>query len=239
MSFATISTYIKSHENLLLVALLGLSLWFAIGRYDKLTANHDASVLKQTLVVAQAQADKNAALAVQATEQAAQYKALSDKIQAQDAALIQANATLATALTAQQHKDATLPPTELVQRLNTLVPSAGATVTPNGVTPSGVVLPEAGAVATVQALESVPVLSTQLENERTQLGNTQSLLTASTQQVTTLESQVSGLNLSLKDNQAVCNQQITVIKAEARRSKRRWFYVGVVVGFVGRQLLKP
>jgi hypothetical protein len=212
MSFATISTYIKSHENLLLVALLGLSLWFAIGRYDKLTANHDASVLKQTLVVAQAQADKNAALAVQATEQAAQYKALSDKIQAQDAALIQANATLATALTAQQHKDATLPPTELVQRLNTLVPSAGATVTPNGVTPSGVVLPEAGAVATVQALESVPVLSTQLENERTQLGNTQSLLTASTQQVTTLESQVSGLNLSLKDNQAVCNQQITVIK---------------------------
>jgi hypothetical protein len=239
MSFATISTYIKSHENLLLVALLGLSLWFAIGRYDKLTANHDASVLKQTLVVAQAQADKNAALAVQATEQAAQYKALSDKIQAQDAALIQANATLATALTAQQHKDATLPPTELVQRLNTLVPSAGATVTPNGVTPSGVVLPEAGAVATVQALESVPVLSTQLENERTQLGNTQSLLTASTQQVTTLESQVSGLNLSIKDNQAVCNQQITVIKAEARRSKRRWFYVGVVVGFVGRQLLKP
>ena len=239
MSFATISTYIKSHENLLLVALLGLSLWFAIGRYDKLTANHDASVLKQTLVVAQAQADKNAALAVQATEQAAQYKALSDKIQAQDAALIQANATLATALTAQQHKDATLPPTELVQRLNTLVPSAGATVTPNGVTPSGVVLPEAGAVATVQALESVPVLSTQLENERTQLGNTQSLLTASTQQVTTLESQVSGLNLSLKDNQDVCNQQITVIKAEARRSKRRWFYAGVVLGFVGRQLLKP
>ena len=239
MSFATISTYIKSHENLLLVALLGLSLWFAIGRYDKLTANHDASVLKQTLVVAQAQADKNAALAVQATEQAAQYKALSDKIQAQDAALIQANATLATALTAQQHKDATLPPTELVQRLNTLVPSAGATVTPNGVTPSGVVLPEAGAVATVQALESVPVLSTQLENERTQLGNTQSLLTATTAQVATLESQVSGLNLSLKDNQAVCNQQITVIKAEARRSKRRWFYVGVVVGFVGRQLLKP
>ena len=239
MSFATISTYIKSHENLLLVVLLGLSLWFAIGRYDKLTANHDASVLKQTLVVAQAQADKNAALAVQATEQAAQYKALSDKIQAQDAALIQANATLATALTAQQHKDATLPPTELVQRLNTLVPSAGATVTPNGVTPSGVVLPEAGAVATVQALESVPVLSTQLENERTQLGNTQSLLTASTQQVTTLESQVSGLNLFISDSKAVCNQQITVLKAEARRSKRRWFYVGVVVGFVGRQLLKP
>jgi len=239
MSFATISTYIKSHENLLLVALLGLSLWFAIGRYDKLTANHDASVLKQTLVVAQAQADKNAALAVQATEQAAQYKALSDKIQAQDAALIQANATLATALTAQQHKDATLPPTELVQRLNTLVPSAGATVTPNGVTPSGVVLPEAGAVATVQQLELVPAQQQELVNTQQQLKGTQSLLAASQGNVVTLESQVSGLNLSLKDNQDVCNQQITVIKAEARRSKRRWFYVGVVVGFVGRQLLKP
>jgi hypothetical protein len=100
------------------------------------------------------------------------------------------------------------------------------------------VLPEAGAVATVQALESVPVLSTQLENERTQLGNTQSLLTASTQQVTTLESQVSGLNLFISDSKAVCNQQITVLKAEAKRSKRHWFVAGVVTGWLLRQAVK-
>jgi len=234
MSFATVSTYIKSHENLLIVALLGLSLWFGIGRYDKLTANHDEAVLKQTQVVAQQQAEKNSALAVQATQQAAQYAALASKVDAQNAALIQANATLATALTAQQHKDAALPPTELVQRFNALVPTAGASVTA-----TGVALPEAGAVATVQALESMPVLQGELGNAQQALKGTQSLLTASQGNVTTLEAQVSGLNLSLKDNQAVCNQQITVFKAEAKRSKRRWFVAGVILGFVGRQLLKP
>ena len=44
--------------------------------------------------------------------------------------------------------------------------------------------------------------------------------------------------LQITDNSAVCQAQIKVVKDAATKSKRRWFYAGVVVGWVGRQLLK-
>jgi len=232
MSIATISAYIKSHENLLLVALLGLSVWFAIGKYDKLTANHDAAALKQSQVIAQQQAQQNAALAAQATQQSAQYQMLVEKVNAQNAVLVQANATLVTALTKQQKVDATLPPTELAVRWNTLVPTADAAVTPTGITLSG-----AGAVATVQQLELVPAQQQELVNTQQQLKGTQSLLTASQENVTTLTSEVSGLQMSIVDNKAVCTAQVAVVKAEARKSKRRWFIAGYVAGLLTHYLI--
>jgi hypothetical protein len=227
----TISTYVKTHERLLLALIGGAALWFAIGRVDKLVANHDSANLKQAQVVASQQAEKNQALAAQAALQAAQYQALAAKVDAENAALVQANATLSAALVKQQKIDATLPPTELVARLNTLVPQADATVTPTGVT-----LPEAGAVATVQQLEQVPVLNSELSNTKEQLENVDSLLKVSTGQVATLNDEVSGLKLEAVDSAKVCTAQIATVKAEARRSKRRWFVAGFVAGIATRIL---
>jgi hypothetical protein len=233
MSTATLSAYLKAHEKLVLTLFFGAILYFAIGKVDALLAHHDSAVLQQAQVTLQSQQSKDAALAAQATQQAAQFQALAEKVQAQNAALEQANVTLSTALVKQQHTDTTLPPTELVARLNTLVPQASATVTP-----TGVALPLPGAVATVQQLELVPVQQQELVNARTQLGNTQGLLTASTEQVKTLTDEVSGLRLENVDEQKVCTAQVAEVKAEARKSKRRWFITGVIVGWVGRQLVK-
>ena len=226
-------TWIKQHERLFLAIIAGLVIWFGIGRIDSLIANHDHATLQQAQVVAAVQEEKNVALAKQVAEQAAEYKALADKVNAQNAALEQANVNLANALIKQQHTDAALSPSELVARWNTLVPQAGATVTPNGVT-----LPSIGAIATVQQLESVPVLTTQLQNKGTELDNAQKLLGTSQGQVTTLTEQVTGLQVKAVDDAKVCAAQIAVVRADARKSKRRWFYAGVVVGFVGRQILK-
>jgi hypothetical protein len=226
-------TWIKQHERMIITVLVGLVLWFAIGKIDTLVANHDNANLQQAKVVAQAQIEKNAALAAQAAQQAAQFQALAEKVQAQNTALAQANVALVTALTKQQKTDATLPPTQLVARLNTLVPEAGASVTPNGVT-----LPENGAVATVQELEKVPVLTTQLSDTQTELKNEQGLLMASTAQVATLNSEVASLKLEAVDQAKVCTAQIAVVKAEARRSKRRWFLGGFVAGWLSRQAVK-
>ena len=225
--------WIEAHERLLLVAVAGVVLWFGIGRVDSLIARHDNANLQQAQVVAQAQSDKTAAIAEQVAQQSAQYQALADKVQVQNAALVQANTELATALAKQQRTDASLPPTELVNRWSTLVPQAKPTVTP-----SGVALDTPSAVATVQALEAVPVLTAQVSNTQKELDNAQSLVTAEGQQVTTLNTEVGSLRTQLGDNQAVCQAQIAVVRAEARKSKRRWFYAGVVVGFVGRQILK-
>ena len=231
--FETYLKWIESHERLLLVAVAGVVLWFGIGRVDSLIARHDNANLQQAQVVAQVQQEKTAALAKQVAEQAAQYQALADKVQVQNAALVQANTELATALAKQQRTDASLPPTELVNRWSTLVPQAKPTVTP-----SGVALDTPSAVATVQALEAVPVLTAQVSNTQKELDNAQSLVTAEGQQVTTLNTEVGSLRTQLGDNQAVCQAQIAVVRAEARKSKRRWFLVGFVTGFVSRQVIK-
>jgi len=229
MTLATTSAYLKAHEKLVLALVAGVALWFTVGHIESIIAKHDDAQLKQAQVTLQTQQTKDAALAAQATAEAQQYAALSTKVQQQNAQLVAANTQLATALTKQQKTDATLPPTELAARWNTLVPQAKPTVTP-----SGLAVDTPGAVATVVQLESVPVLSTQLENERTQLGNTQALLTASTGQTTTLNQEISGLHLELQDETKVCTAQVALVKAEARRSKRKWFLAGLIAGFLGR-----
>jgi hypothetical protein len=231
--FDTWIKFIEAHERLLLVAVAGLVLWFGIGRIDTLIQNHDNANLQQAKIVAVTQADKTQALAAQSAQQAAQYQALAAKLDAQNAALVVANTELATALAKQQKTDSTLPPSDLVARWNTMVPQADATVTP-----SGVDLPETGAIATVQQLELVPVQQQKLVNAQTELTNAQSLLTAEGQQIATLNTEVGSLRLQQVDDAKVCAVQISTVKAEARKSKRHWFYAGVVVGFIGRQLIK-
>jgi hypothetical protein len=231
-----LDTYLKwleGHEKLLLVAVAGVVLWFGIGKVQSLIAAHDNAALQQAQIVANQNAAQTAAVAQQVAQQASQYQALAAKVQQQNDALMQANVALSTALAKQQKTDATLPPSDLVARLNTLVPQAGATVTP-----SGVALPAQGAVAVTQSLEQVPVLQTELSNSNKMLVNADTLLTASQGQVVTLNSEITGLRTQIVDNDKVCQAQIAVVKADARKSKRRWFYAGVVIGFIGRQLIK-
>jgi hypothetical protein len=232
MSITAISTYLKAHERLVLVAIVGLVLWFAIGKVDTLIAHHDAANLQQAQATLQTQQSKDAALATQATQQAAQYQALAEKVDAENVQLVQANATLSAALAKQQHTDASLPLPELANRWTALVPEAKPTATA-----TGLAVDTTGAVATVQQLESVPVLTSELSNAKGQLANVDSLLTASTGQVATLNEEVSGLRLENTDEAKVCTAQIAVVKAQAAKSKRRWFLVGLVAGFLGRGAL--
>ena len=136
-------------------------------------------------------------------------------------------------MTKQQKTDAALPPTELVARWNTLVPAAGATVSPNGV-----FVGSQGAGTTVQQLEKVPVLAAQLDNEIAIESGTQKLLTSSEGRVVTLNDQVTDLKTQAVLNAKVCTDQIAVVKADARKSKRKWFIVGYIAGFLSRQYIK-
>src|ERR1035437_9082050 len=83
--------------------------WFAVGKIDTLIQNHDNAALQQAQVVAAVQQEKNEALAKQVAQQAEEYKALAVQVNAQNAALEQANVNLANALVKQQRTDATLP----------------------------------------------------------------------------------------------------------------------------------
>jgi len=113
---------------------------------------------------------------------------------------------------------------------------------PNDITfaldPNGqITLTDDAAHKTVDQLEQVPVLTQQLANSQAETKNDLSLLTASNAQVATLNTEVSGLRLEITDDKTVCQDQIKVVKADAAKSKRRWFLIGVVAGFLGRSAL--
>lgn len=226
-------SWLQRHERLVLAVVAGLVLWFAIGKIDTLIANHDNANLQQAKVTAQVQEEKNQELAEQVAKDKTAYEALAAKIEARDSQLQQMQVQLVAALTKQQQVDKTMTPTELTQRWNVLVPEAGAAVTPSGVS-----LPPEGARATVIELEKAPILTQELTAKTEELGNSQALLKASGQQVVTLNDLVSGLQLKAVDDAKVCSAQIAVVKAEARKSKRKWFLVGYVAGFLSRQYIK-
>ena len=227
----TVSEIFKTHEKLILALIAAGVLWFAIGKIDTLIHHHDDANLKQAQTIAAVQSQKDAAIAAQVAEDSAAFTALQAKMQAQATALEQANIALATALTKQQKTDATLPTTDLVARWNALVPQAAASVTPNGVT-----LPNTGAIATVQQLEIIPVQQEEITNEQTLVANGDAIAVAQTKQVTDLTAQITGLRLSAVDDAKVCQAQIAAVKADARKSKRRWFVVGFVAGIATRIL---
>lgn len=227
-------TWIQKHERLFLVALAGIVLWFAIGKIDTLIANHDHANLQQAQVVAAVQQEKNDAIAKQMAQHDAEIEALNAKLEARDAQLTQLQAQLVSALTKQQAVDKTMTPTELSQRWNQLVPEAGAAVTPSG----SVTLPSEGVRATVIELEKAPVLQQQLDAKSEQLDNAMKLVQAEGQQVSDRDALIVGLKAKSDDDAKVCKAQIAVVKAEARKSKRRWFVVGFVAGWVSRQAVK-
>jgi hypothetical protein len=208
-------------------------LWFGIGKIDTLIANHDNANLQQAQITAQAQADKNSALAQQIATDNATMKQMVAANDQRQAALNNQIIALATALTKQQKTDTTMTPTELTTRWDVLVPSAGATVTPTGVS-----LPEAGAVATVVQLEEVPVQAKTITVLNQELAGEKEVLAQSQKTNSDLISSITGLNLQIIDDNKVCTDQIAVVKAAARKSKRRWFTAGFILGFLSRQIIK-
>ena len=234
MTIATISTYVKAHERLVLAGIAAVLLWFAVGHVESIIAAHDNANLTQAKVVAQSQADKTAALAAQVEQQSAQYQALATKLDAQNAALVAANTQLATALAQRQKTDATLPPSGLAERWHQLVPQ----VTTSDVSAGQMTVNTPGVSATVQQLEQVPVLSTQLGNERTQLESTQKLLGLSQNETTTLSSEVGSLRVQITDNAKVCDARVKVESDKVHKARRRWFVIGYVAGFLSRQYIK-
>lgn len=227
-----IRAFLLDHERLLIVIIAAVLIFAGYVKVTNIIAAHDASNLAQAQVVAASQATQNVALAKQVADDAANLKALQDRLETQNAQLIQANTTLASALANRQKADAALTPTELGQRWSNLVPQATPTAVPNGLAVS-----QAGALATVQSLEQVPVLTEQLKNETVEKQNDDQVIAQQTKNIFDLNGQVGGLQKQIVDNNVVCQAQIKVEVDKARKSKRKWFVIGYIAGFASKAFL--
>ena len=209
-------TLTKHHVILYVVAII-LAL---VGVYliEARIADHAQSQADAAKAQALVIADQNQKFQQQVAQQVQQLVLQNSQLQL-------ANQALNTLLAKQQQKDSTLPPNQLAERMVTLAPGGSITVTANGY-----LVDQPEAVALAQTLEAVPALKEENSNLTTIIANNLKNLDLEKQ------SHISDVN-SLNTIIAADKVELKAVKAQCRKSKLKWFGIGVVVGFIGRHFV--
>lgn len=224
-------SWLQRHERIVLIAIVllagtwGWNKWIDNDPTDKRVA---AAVLAQQVTDLKA---ANAEIALQATQSAAQYQATVDALSKQNASLAAAVAARQATLVSQQAKNTTAPLPELAQRWESLV-SDETNVAPGGLTATadGITVTDTAARATVNMLEEVPVLKSDLSDETEIATNRGIEVDKANGLIGVLNTQVSSLKTLGDAADKKCAADIAVVKSEARKSKRNWFLKGAGVG---------
>jgi hypothetical protein len=236
-----VSTFLKAHEKLIILVLCLLVGWHFYAKAVSAWESYDQR--KDNLAHAALAADVTTAnqIATVNAQEAADYKVLAAQLAASNTALASARVTRAAATQTQQAADRTLPPTELATRWTTLLkmPPGTVLVEPGGKgVPDALVITPAGATETVLQLETVPMLQADLQDETTVATNYSTQVTSLERVNVGLNTQIDALDAEIITANAACVADKKLLVAKARKSKLHWFEAGVVVGFVGRQLIK-
>lgn len=228
-----LDTYLKwfqSHERLILVAVVLTFGYFGLGKWLDKSATDKAmqAAVAQQIASVQHDADQKVAAAVaQQTALFEQERQVHDQEIASLVAAVTSRDTATTKKITQVTSTTTSP--EAVADLNT---AYGATL------PTPLTVTEAGSIPiadlqqfTVAKIEE-DTLQSDLADTRKELGSTSLELSSATSLVGSLQNQVTGLQLEIKDNTIASQKQIAAVKADARKGKMTWFKIGFVTGFV-------
>lgn len=244
-TISAVSTFLKAHER---VIVLILCLAAAIFVYDKgldLVERHDQRVANAATAMLQVQQAKDSAVAtanqqaaVQTQQATVQYQQLAAQLLKTNTALVVAQAARDNALTVQQSADKVLPPQALAIRLQSQLNLTPKDVTTNADLTAFELTPVAIQEAVTQ-LDRIPQLQSNLADEQTiVVNNSRQLqtLTALNSNLTALNmglnTQIAGLNTQIKDQIAADAADLKLVKAQARKSKLKWFIAGFVGGLI-------
>jgi len=209
-------TFFKAHETLLILALF---LGTGIYGYDKYLNYADRRATASDNAARTAAAQKQAVTAAQVQA----YAALIAQISAQNAAIMKAISARDAATKQQQATDATIPLPALAERWATLGGFNTTLLTP---TATGITATDAAARATVQVLEQVPTLQADLRDET-------ALYTNQTNLLASCNATVGDQKTEIAKNDAACVADKKKLTADARKSKLKWFFTGLAIGFAG------
>lgn len=209
----------KSHLLLLAVILAVAS--FAGYLYIDRAAQHahDETILAQHQLqdVLKANADLQAAIAKRDAE-----------IDKRDELLAKAIASRNTILVQQQKQDTQLKPTDLGNRFAQLSGAKPEEVQADAV--GNFQVTNNAILSSVIQLEKVPVLEANVADLNSQLSDRDVKISERDQQIVS-DKQVLASQIDAD------NKKYHELQVKARRSKLRWFGAGVVVGFIGRNLV--
>lgn len=221
----------KTHA-IILAAALAVSGVVGYEIVDKIEQHdHDAAVLAaQQLASAK---DSNAQLSQLVAQQTQLLEKQRQDLDSRDRLLAQENQTLQKVLDAQKAKDAQLSPTDLSSRWASLINlPASVAVEANG---DFAVTPE-GAVATVQALDERDSLKAEVANDEQQLADKTQVIEGLDKTVDLQKQEITSDKTVLATQIDADKKELTAVKAQARKSKIKWFFAGVVAGFLGRSI---
>jgi hypothetical protein len=225
---ATPEHWYKKYERTIVIALVLLAGAWGYGKYTDVLASRAetrATVSEQALA---SQKDTDAQFALQTAQVLAQYQIMCQSLVAQNNALQASVAQRQAILVKQVTQDSTLSLPDLAKRLKTLGNAPETSVSLLG---DHIDLTQAGAVAITQTLEALPVIQEDLKDTQATLGATQGALTQANVVLVDQNKQITGLNLAAVDQDRACKAQVAALKADARKSKLRWFKLGFLLGF--------
>jgi len=225
-------SWLKVHERLIITVLLVGVSFFAVNKGLGIVSTYEGHKATEAAAVTAAQAAKNQESLTQAQQTLQSY-------QQQLTVFAEANQKLATAigardsqLSVQQKTDSTLAPSDLAFRWSTFVNDKGV-----GPSAGGYAVTESAAVATVIQLESVPVLTKDLSDEKVKESNLQADVDKANGLIDQGKTLVGGLQLQLTDTQKQCTIDLNAEKAKARVGKLKAFGIGYVAGVISGALL--
>lgn len=134
----------------------------------------------------------------------------------------------------QQKTDASLSAVEAAQRLSQQTHAKPGEVTAQGDTVIAT-LPVARTV--VGAFDLLDTVQANLTDTQKQLSSESVINTNLQANVAAQKNLVSALRTENTDQQKACVAQVSAVKAQARKSKLKWFGIGYIAGFVSARLL--
>lgn len=235
-------SWLQRHERIVLVFLVLATVTWLGQKY--LDVKSDRAQQAATVAVAQLteQKNQNAQLATQVGQLSTQYQGLQVQLAQENAALASAMSNRVTVLHEQQAAIKTMPLPELGNRWAQLTGVSPAELKADT---TGISVTDTVARATVDQLELVPVLQANLTDSEAIADNRLEELTKANGLIDGLNTQVVGLNKTVESEEVVRKAEVAAAKAEANKSKGKWFKAGFITGnitgfigglFVGRHI---
>jgi hypothetical protein len=220
-------SWLKQHEKLIIVVLILLSSIFVVNKGFNIIDKHWVDKTKAAQTTLQTQENTNKTLAEQVQSATENYQNQVAALTAQNQILENGIVSRDSGLKVQQLKDQSDTIQQLTNRVNQLETQGNAVVSNGGIT-----LDATQAKETVTDLENVPVLKKDLADTNTELTDRQYELQLSSALVKNQAALITGLDNQLADQTKECKDEVSTIKAQARKSKFKWFGAGVIVGFI-------
>jgi hypothetical protein len=232
---APVQSWLQRHERIVIVFLALLVSTWGLGKFldSRAVATEARAASAEQALSAQKTLDTQNAS--QTATVLAQYQSMVVALSGQNASLAASAAQRQATLAKDKATDSTLALPVLAVKLQNLGNAPDGTVS---TTPNSVNLTQSGAVAVVQTLEEVPVLQATLKDTQTALAASAATQKQGDTVIADQAKQITGLNLTITDQDKACKAQIAAEKAAARKGKWKFFKIGFVSGFLTREAIK-